>query len=295
MTDGNINTLLVFNIGFTIGVDGPGQRMVVYLKGCNMRCPWCASPESVNPSPEVMFYPSRVEEPLRLSNACPRGAIKDMERNTAICASCEDFPCLDSHSRAFELAGEEIAIESLVEKALRYKSFFGKRGGVTIGGGEPTCQFDAAHNLLEQFKSNNIHTAMETNGTNPRLVELFPLIDLLYIDLKHPKDAESTRLTGQGNRITLDNIRQRYEHGGDMVVRICLVPGCNSDTETLRAFGEVLSSIGALNVELLPFHRRGEPKWRALGREMPVTVAEMKAEELAAARETLSDFGLNVL
>ena len=294
------DTLLVLNTGFTVEVDGPGQRMVVYLKGCNLCCPWCAAPESVAARPEVLFYPRRVDDPRRVAAACPKGAVDVREgiasRDVTVCQSCSGYECAASDNPAFELAGEEMSIDVIVEKVVRYRSFYSKLGGVTIGGGEPTCQFQGVKSLLTRLHDKGIDTAMETNGTSPRLPELFPVLDLLYIDLKHPDDAEAARVTGKGNGIILDNIGQRCGEGERMIVRICLVPGFNSDEETLRLFGSTLSAIGPLNVEILPFHRRGQAKWEALGREMPCAdVLEPCGEMIRWAAETLSSYGVRVL
>jgi pyruvate formate lyase activating enzyme len=293
------DSLLVLNTGFTVEVDGPGQRMVVYLKGCNMCCPWCAAPESMNPLSEVLFYPRRVDDPKRVAEACPNGAVELGNpvplREVAICRSCGDHPCVTSDNPAFELAGGEMSVRDIIDKVVRYRSFYSKLGGVTIGGGEPTCQFKGVKSLLTRLHEKGIHTAMETNGSSPQLSELFPALDLLYIDLKHPDDAEASRMTGQGNAMILDNIRQRNAQDGRMTVRICLVPGYNSDEDILHLFGSTLSAIGPLNVEILPFHRRGQVKWEALGRRMPAgDVTEPSREMVRRAAEILRGHGLRV-
>lgn len=291
--------LLVFNIGFTCEVDGPGQRMVVYVKGCNMRCPWCAAPESIVPRPEVLFYPQRLEDPRRAVKACSYGAVRlhgnSVSRDVSVCASCDTLSCLDTDNPAFERAGEEISVAEVVERVIRYRAFFTNLG-VTIGGGEPTCRFEAVRELLTRLRKEGVHTAIETNGVCPELPQLFEVVDLLYIDLKHPDSAGCAEATGQGNESVLANIGARWRQGRAMVVRIPLVPGYNEDEETMREFGAVLSAIGALSVELLPYHRRGEVKWRALGLDPPAGDArEPSPDEMERARGVLKEWGLRTV
>lgn len=41
-------TIKYFQKGFNYSQDGPGNRLVYHLHGCNMRCPWCSNPEGMN-------------------------------------------------------------------------------------------------------------------------------------------------------------------------------------------------------------------------------------------------------
>lgn len=289
----------IFDIGFTYDIDGPGQRMIVYFKGCNLHCPWCASPESMAANPEVLFYPDRASSKEAAIAACPFGAVSQ-ESGIAICSpkicrSCGTFPCIHSDVPAFEMCGRVVSTLEIIKHAEEYRPFFGSNGGVTIGGGEPTCQFSALRQILSGLHQRSIHTAIETNGTHPGLQDLFPLLDLLLVDLKHPVSERCKGIVGQGNETVLSNIATRWNQGGSMVVRIPLVPGYNADEAAIHEFGKALSSIGRLSIELLPFHRRGEVKWRALGLTMPAELStEPSKQLLAQVREILQSYGLQI-
>lgn len=38
----------IFNKGFNFGQDGPGNRLVYHVSGCNMHCIWCSNPEGMS-------------------------------------------------------------------------------------------------------------------------------------------------------------------------------------------------------------------------------------------------------
>ncbi len=288
-------SLSIFNIGFSAVVDGPGQRLVIYCKGCNLRCPWCAAPESIDFAPQVLFYSERVTEPADVIAACPNGAVyldgDVIIRNVEVCKECSEHDCIKSCHPAFELVGQMVSVEALVERAKRYRAFFGKSGGVTIGGGEPTCQFDPLHELLGGLKDSGIHTAIETNGTHAELPVLYDLIDLLYIDFKHPDTA---RYPGDNSENVLLNIRKRHLQDGQMIVRIPLVSGYNADSGIVHSFGKALASVGAIEVEVLPCHTRGVTKWRACGLEPDLALGVPGKSEVDEAVGILRSYGLDV-
>lgn len=45
----------VLHRGFNFSQDGPGNRLVYHLQGCNFFCPWCSNPESIAVNGTKMF------------------------------------------------------------------------------------------------------------------------------------------------------------------------------------------------------------------------------------------------
>lgn len=72
--------------------------------------------------------------------------------------------------------------EEVVQKILRYKPYFGDRGGVTLSGGEPLLQSDFAASILKGCKEKGIHTAVDTSGwvDIPALERVLPYTDLFF-------------------------------------------------------------------------------------------------------------------
>ena len=47
----NVSDIQYFSVG-----DGDGIRTTLFLKGCNLRCPWCHNPETISPEKQVLVY-----------------------------------------------------------------------------------------------------------------------------------------------------------------------------------------------------------------------------------------------
>ena len=66
-------TAPVFQIQSYCIHDGPGIRDVVFLKGCPLRCLWCANPESQHAAPELLYDPGRCTACGACAAVCPQG------------------------------------------------------------------------------------------------------------------------------------------------------------------------------------------------------------------------------
>ena len=209
--------------------------------------------------------------------------------------------CLYCHNPdTWEHGGEEYTAEAVAERALKYKKYFGDRGGVTVTGGEPLMQIDFVIELFTLLKAKGIHTCVDTSGIsfNPnsqlsveKHEKLLEVTDLFLLDIKHIDDEDCKKLTGQGNAHTLAFAKFLSEHGKDTWIRQVLVPNLTDADESLqrtRAFIDTLSCVK--KIEVLPYHSMGEVKYQNLGLEYPLKDVETPTKErVMNAKKILSE------
>lgn len=263
--------------------DGPGIRTTVFFKGCNLRCRWCHNPESQQPCPQRMFYQEKCVGCGACREVCPQ-AFDPVCKNELRCVSV----CVHG---AREITGREADAEEIVKTVLRDRPFYAASGGgVTLSGGEPLLQPEAAFAVLSACKAEGIGTAVETAGNVPwnTIETLLPVTDLFLFDLKGMKPALHRRNTGADNGLILQNARLLAGAGANVRFRMPYVPGFN-DTEApaVAAFARELGC----PLELMAFHNIGAGKYAALGRiNETAGVTPPSAEEM---RRLAESFGAN--
>ena len=206
------------------------------------------------------------------------------------CQYCHNPDTIDTHG------GEEHHIEDLVQRAIKMKSYFGDKGGVTVSGGEPLLQ---AHNLVPFFKrlkEEGIHTNLDTNGrllNHPAMELLDKYTDLVMLDIKHMTEEGFRRITGKQNKETTFNFAKHREASGKkMWLRYVLIPGITNTPELLHQLGDYFKEYKTIaQIELQPYHKLGIHKWDALGWEYELKDArENTKEELEEASNILSNY-----
>lgn len=194
------------------------------------------------------------------------------------CQYCHNPDTIDTHG------GEEYHIEDLVQMALKVKPYFGKKGGVTVSGGEPLLQSKALIPFFKRLKEEGIHTNIDTNGRilNHFTEELLDsYADLVMLDIKHMTEEGFETLTGVKNKETTFNFAKHREASGKrMWLRYVLIPGITNKPELLRALGEYFQNYKTIEkIELQPYHKLGIHKWEALGWEYELKDARENTEE----------------
>ena len=194
--------------------------------------------------------------------------------------------------------GTEYTAESVATRALRFRNYFGKDGGVTVTGGEPLLQIDFVIELFTLLKAQGIHTCVDTSGitfdpenavTKKKFETLCALTDLFLLDIKHIDEEKCKLLTGRSNRKTLALARFLSEKGKSMWIRQVLVPGYTDDETDLKRTAEFLKTLKTVQkVEVLPYHTLGVGKYEKLGIAYPLDgVQPPEKESLLRAREIL--------
>lgn len=169
---------------------------------------------------------------------------------------------------------EEMTADELINKALRYKTYWGKEGGITVSGGEPLLQIDFLIDFFKKAKKKGIHTAIDTAG-NPftreepffsKFNELMKYTDLLLLDIKEMDPERHKVITGVDNANILDLARYLSDIGKPVWIRHVLVPQYSDFDEDLDALGEFIGTLKNVErAEILPYHTLGKFKWEQLG------------------------------
>lgn len=264
---------LVFSIQRYSTEDGPGIRTTVFLKGCPLRCLWCHNPEGQEFSPQIAFNDSRCIGCKGCVAACPQGAINftaDGSRtDRGKCRSCGK--CAEAcPTGARELIGKYMTAEEVFSEIERDALFYrSSGGGVTVGGGEPTMQPRFLVEFLGKCHEQGIHTALDTSGYVKwqEMEEILKHVDLVLYDLKQIDPARHAEYTGVSPELILENARGISGKGIPMIIRVPVIPGYTDGEDNIRGIMEFASILkNVVKVDLLPFHRLGEPKYKKLGR-----------------------------
>lgn len=174
--------------------------------------------------------------------------------------------------------------------AVSQKPFYGKKGGITFSGGEPTLQAEALIPLFQALRTQGIHICLDSNGGiwNEHVETLLGLTDLVLLDIKQINPERHRLLTGRSNEQTLRTAAWLEEHNRPFWLRYVLVPGYSDAEEDIRRLGETLGNYQNIQrVEILPYHRLGVHKYEAMGLDYQLKEVKENTPEQLAQAETL--------
>lgn len=278
--------------------DGPGIRTVVFIKGCPMRCIWCANPENLSPQIQVGFISKLCQRCGRCAKVCPEDAILpgDYRIDREKCISCG--ACTDAcFYGALVKYGEEKTAEEVFKKVRRDKMFYeSSGGGVTVSGGEPMTQADFISDLFKLCKDDGIHTCIETCGYAPSegYHKVISSTDLFYFDLKIIDPELHKKYTGCDNTLIHENAKIVAESGIPVLFRQPLIPTINDTEDNIVKTAEFMKSLGKTDLQLMPYHRAGQTKYDALNMKyQTANLQTMTPEYITSIKNRYVSLGIN--
>ncbi|MEV6754780.1 pyruvate formate-lyase-activating protein [Streptomyces sp. NPDC051214] len=197
--------------------------------------------------------------------------------------------------------GKRTTVDDVIKEAAKYTGFIAAAGGgATVSGGEPLLQPVFTGELLHRLKHElGLHTALDTSGfLGVRATDaLLRDVDLVLLDIKSWDRDTYKKVTGRPLRPTLDFARRLADLGKDVWVRFVLVPGLTDDPENIEGVARFAASLGNVSrVDVLPFHKLGEAKWDALGKDFTLRATPSPPPgQVAAAREIFAAQGLTAV
>lgn len=241
-------------------VDWPGRTaVVVFLRGCPLRCPHCHNIELQSGDSSAKFH----------SVATKIASLVKGERIVA---------------RASSQNSQQIDLDEATERASS-KPFV---DALVLSGGEPLMQAGPAYRLFRLAKSLQLCTGLETSGCYPdRLRALLEdgLVDKVFLDIKAALQDHSyeraTGFVGVAARVK-ESLRICMECGVPLEVRTTVFPEMPAASELIEIAGmlsELKKEFSKNRLERMVL-QQGQPRKGDLGFE-PVSQAAL--QEVARA------------
>lgn len=173
-------------------------------------------------------------------------------------------------------------VSEVVEKVMRYRTYFSGGGGVTVSGGEPLVQAGFTAELFEALHREGISTCLDTSCNSvPRDSEVTPDIesierllevtDIALCDIKFTDEEGYFRYTAGTLATTLRFLHSCEKYGVRVYIRHVVVPGINDSPEDVRKLVTLASGFANIEkIELLPFRTLCAAKYKELNLRFPL-------------------------
>ena len=169
--------------------------------------------------------------------------------------------------------GNEMSADELVNKVLRYKTYYGQNGGITVSGGEPLMQAEFLTELFKKMKHHGVHTALDTSGCvlNDTVKDLLEYTDLVLLDFKYTDEGDYLKYTIMEMSKAREFLDYLQETNKKTWLRYVVIPNLNDGKESFAKLFELKNQYSCVEkIELLPFRKLCLEKYDEMGIEFPL-------------------------
>ncbi len=242
---GYINNILAHSF-----VDGPGNRLVVFLQGCNFNCLYCHNPYTIHLCNSCgTCVPACPSNALSIFN----GKILWLPDRCVDCDTCITVCPHQSSPKVKQYSPEQLW--DRLRTDMRYVS------GISVSGGEPMLQAEFVGSFFELVKNHShLTTLIETNGfVGPSAYKpLLKHLDSALVDLKTIDQDLHVKITGKPLEPVLGSIIFLHEQRKLHAVQQVIVPGFTDTIEHIRLSARLIKKIDpSITLHLLRFRPHG--------------------------------------
>ena len=179
--------------------------------------------------------------------------------------------CHNPDTWEFE-GGTDYTPEEIVEKAIRYREYFGEKGGITVSGGEPLCQAEFVTEVFELCHKEGINTCLDTSGVilNDSVKNLLSKTDRVLLDYKYTTDDLYRENVGCELSVISDFLKYLNEINMPTTLRQVIIPTINDNEENIIKLKSIVDTYKIIDkVELLPFRKICQTKYDNMKLEFP--------------------------
>lgn len=168
--------------------------------------------------------------------------------------------------------GTSYSAKEIVQKAIRYKEYFGALGGITLSGGEPLLQADFASEVFDLCHKQGIHTCLDTSGSlmNEKIQWLLAKTDRVLLDIKYTNEIQYQEHVGCSISSPLAFLDHLQKMDIPTTLRQVIIPTVNDNEENIIALKSIASTHSCVDkIELLPFRKICQTKYDAMDIPFP--------------------------
>ncbi len=186
--------------------------------------------------------------------------------------------------------GKEYSAEEIVQRAVRYKEYFGSEGGVTVSGGEPLLQAKFVKELFYLCHKEGINTCLDTSGSilNDSVKELLSVTDRVLLDIKYTEEYLYEKYVGCSYSRVLDFLSYLDENKIPVTLRQVIIPTLNDTEENISKLKGIIAMHPCIDkTELLPFKKICQVKYDKMGIKFPFADIPQPSKEMMDKFNTL--------